>query len=66
MSFNDAYRAIRYRVGDPLRYSHVPRRARLDVDPAPETNLEIGNPGEDLAAPDPAFTGEVVPEEKLN
>ncbi len=64
MSFSDVYRAIRYRANDPLRYLHVPRRERLDSDPARGTNLEVRDELDiDL---DPAFTGAVVPEAELS
>ncbi|MEO1064716.1 MAG: hypothetical protein AAFZ07_25135 [Actinomycetota bacterium] len=32
MFFNDLYRKLRFRSDDPLRYLHVPRRHRLDMD----------------------------------
>ena len=41
MFFNQLYRSIRFRADDPLRYLHVPRRARVDVDEPAEIDPDI-------------------------
>ncbi len=63
MSFSDAYRAIRYRAHDPLRYVHVPRRERLESDPPRDPDLDVwDDPDADL---EPSFTSAIVPEAEL-
>jgi len=62
---NDIYRRIRYRLDDPLRDLHVPKRERVDTDEdewaddAPEKE-----PTEDVDL-DSQPAGEIVPEEDL-
>lgn len=61
MLLNDVYRRVRFRADDPMRYLHVPRRLRADIDeppPEPKPNDRII----DLAEVD---FGEVVPEPDL-
>ncbi len=41
MFFNQLYRSVRFRADDPLRYLHVPRRARVDIDEPAEPDLEV-------------------------
>ncbi len=38
MITNDFYRRLRYRADDPLRYLHVPKREREDVDTSEHEN----------------------------
>ncbi len=41
MFFNQLYRSIRFRADDPLRYLHVPRRARVDIDEPADIDLDV-------------------------
>ncbi len=41
MFFNQLYRSIRFRADDPLRYLHVPRRKRLDLDEPVEASTDV-------------------------
>lgn len=61
MFFNQMYRSIRFRADDPLRYLHVPKRARIDVDEPVTPDLDIDRTL-DLNA---AATERIVPVEEL-
>ncbi|MEM9035374.1 MAG: hypothetical protein AAGD18_12345 [Actinomycetota bacterium] len=61
MFFNDMYCRIRYRVDDPLRYLHVPRRHRVDVD---EPTEEPAHDDQVIDLVDVEL-GEIVPEPDL-
>lgn len=59
MLLNAIYRYIRYRLDDPLRDLHVPKRDRLDVDeddwagtPFEASDTEHLEPGEVMAEKD--------------
>ena len=49
MFFNDLYRKLRFRADDPMRYRHVPRRQRLDMDEPAEIDT-TDDRGIDLGA----------------
>jgi hypothetical protein len=64
VALNDVYRRLRYREDDPLRYLHVPRRRRLDVD----EDGGVVMPPDDAPLPDigpDEMSDEIVPEQDL-